>query len=326
MISVSPWFFTNLPSYDKNWLWKGDDLWFDRWQDILYIQPGWIEIVSWNDCGESHYIGPLRENAIEAFTIGEAPCNYAANMHYDAWRSTLPFSIDLYDNNVSTISQELLTVWYRPNLADACGTGGTAGSTASQLQIEFQPFQIVEDKVFFTAPCDSPPSLVIVGIGGSYQAGTWSSSPDSGIGLYHGSAPFDGNTGAVDVVFVTAAHPQCQAYVGSATYNDLEDRCLTEPTSNSHIVGTTTKCGCPRKNAYCQWPVFVITTSSQCGSSDEVGGGCSGNGQLLNSCSKTYKAATHVTAVLADNGFRRRDLSNETAKALDLYSSGRREI
>lgn len=35
MMGVSPWFFTNLPGYDKNWLWRGDSLWYDRWQQYV---------------------------------------------------------------------------------------------------------------------------------------------------------------------------------------------------------------------------------------------------------------------------------------------------
>lgn len=27
MMPVSPWFYTNLPGYHKNWAWKGDNLW-----------------------------------------------------------------------------------------------------------------------------------------------------------------------------------------------------------------------------------------------------------------------------------------------------------
>jgi hypothetical protein len=27
MMPVSPWFYTNLPGYNKNWAWKGDNLW-----------------------------------------------------------------------------------------------------------------------------------------------------------------------------------------------------------------------------------------------------------------------------------------------------------
>lgn len=56
---VSPWFYANLPGYDKNWLWSSDDLWFDRWQEVWSFQPEWVEILTWNDFGESHYIGPL---------------------------------------------------------------------------------------------------------------------------------------------------------------------------------------------------------------------------------------------------------------------------
>jgi glycosyl hydrolase family 71 len=30
MMPVSPWFYTNMPGFRKNWLWRGDDLWYDR--------------------------------------------------------------------------------------------------------------------------------------------------------------------------------------------------------------------------------------------------------------------------------------------------------
>lgn len=49
MMAVSPWFFTNVPAYGKNWLWRGDDLWFDRWKQVLALQPEFVQIVSWND-------------------------------------------------------------------------------------------------------------------------------------------------------------------------------------------------------------------------------------------------------------------------------------
>jgi hypothetical protein len=28
MMPVSPWFFTNMPGFDKNWLWNSGDLWY----------------------------------------------------------------------------------------------------------------------------------------------------------------------------------------------------------------------------------------------------------------------------------------------------------
>lgn len=52
MMPVSPWFYTNLPEYNKNWLWRGDDLWHIRWQQVLDIQPNFVEVgpmsVEWS--------------------------------------------------------------------------------------------------------------------------------------------------------------------------------------------------------------------------------------------------------------------------------------
>jgi hypothetical protein len=59
MMPISLWFFTNLPGFHKNWLWRGGSLWYDRWVQANYLQPEFINIISWNDYGESHYIGPL---------------------------------------------------------------------------------------------------------------------------------------------------------------------------------------------------------------------------------------------------------------------------
>ena len=42
MMGVSPWFYTNLPG--KNWLWRGDNLWHDRWQQVLEVQPDLVEV------------------------------------------------------------------------------------------------------------------------------------------------------------------------------------------------------------------------------------------------------------------------------------------
>lgn len=60
---------------------------------------------------ESHYIGPIRQQALGAMSIGKAPLDYVNNMPHDAWRLTLPYAIDMYMRNTSTISNELATFW-----------------------------------------------------------------------------------------------------------------------------------------------------------------------------------------------------------------------
>ena len=44
MMPVSPWFYTKLPQYNKNWTWRGDDMWHNRWQQVLKVQPQFVEV------------------------------------------------------------------------------------------------------------------------------------------------------------------------------------------------------------------------------------------------------------------------------------------
>ena len=48
MMPVSPWFYTNLPQWQKNWLWRGDDLWHYRWRQIMESQPPLVQVWSYD--------------------------------------------------------------------------------------------------------------------------------------------------------------------------------------------------------------------------------------------------------------------------------------
>lgn len=199
MMPVSPWFFTNMPGFaGKNWLWRGDDLWHDRWQQIFALMPEFIQIISWNDYGVSHYIGPLHEQSYEAFTRGLAPFNYARGMPHDGWRVMLPFLIDTYKNGIASVTQESVVAWYRLNSNTACASGGTTGNTLSQMQCELAPSAIAQDRIFYSLVLTSSASVTVT-IGGTQQTGTWSDTPAGGVRIYHGSVPFNGATGSVVV-------------------------------------------------------------------------------------------------------------------------------
>ncbi|KAF1968609.1 hypothetical protein BU23DRAFT_583137 [Bimuria novae-zelandiae CBS 107.79] len=163
MAPISPWFYANMPGYNKNWLWRGDDMWFDRWQQLIL----------------SHYIGPLDDRQYVAFgpDFGKAPYNYTG---------------------MATVATEGVTAWFHPNPATACSDGGTTGNTASHLQLEFQPAEIVQDKVFYSALMGSD-ATVTVYIGGKSIAGDWSAKPYGGVGVYHGSVQTNGAEGNVVV-------------------------------------------------------------------------------------------------------------------------------
>lgn len=84
-------------------LWRGDDFWYDRWMQVIYLTriqtelpaPTFAQIISWNDFGESHYIGPLNLKALYAFDEGQASFRYADGVHHTGFRRILPFVIKL---------------------------------------------------------------------------------------------------------------------------------------------------------------------------------------------------------------------------------------
>ncbi|KAI0919228.1 hypothetical protein AcV5_002197 [Taiwanofungus camphoratus] len=65
MAAISPWFFTHYGpnSWNKNWIYRGDDwLFVRRWEHLIAMRDhvDIVQVVSWNDYGESHYIGPIK--------------------------------------------------------------------------------------------------------------------------------------------------------------------------------------------------------------------------------------------------------------------------
>ncbi|KAI3537270.1 glycosyl hydrolase family 18 [Colletotrichum abscissum] len=198
MMPVSPWFFTNLPGYSKNWLWKSGDLWYDRWKQVtsMDFEPEFLEIISWNDYGESHYIGPLDDSQYEAFTVGDAPYNYVKEMPHDGWRTHLPFLIDLYKTGSSSVTKESMVTWFRTSLNDVCADGSTTANTASQLQFEYLPGQVMPDRIYFSVLLASPAELKVSFGGTDYSISNWDYTPDGGVGIYHTSIPVLGTGGA----------------------------------------------------------------------------------------------------------------------------------
>ena len=191
---VSPWFYTNLPDYDKNWLWRGDDLWHDRWQEVLQIKPALVEVVTWNDWGESHYIGPLPPSSIASASMPPGSW-YADNIPHNAWLNDLPYYIAQYKGQPLP-DESHVTVWYRLNPGTACSADGTTCNTASQGQTEVAPQDCDVDSVFFTAFVPSTATATVqVTIGSSAAVSVTASAP----GIFHSSVPFNGNTGTVSI-------------------------------------------------------------------------------------------------------------------------------
>ncbi|KAK3386848.1 glycoside hydrolase [Podospora didyma] len=210
MMPVSPWFFTNLPGFNKNWLWRSDGLWDLRWEQVMEIQPEFVEILTWNDWGESNYINKVRQKELALFTSANAAINYAINMPHKGWLKFLPFYIAQYKAGgvAPLVTEEKVAAYYRPHPATACPSGGTTGNNRNFGQIEVPPEQLVEDNVFFAALLVSDADVTVtVSVGGNTQIATFTKFPTSGVGtagVYQGAVPFGTKTGDV-VVTVTRA-------------------------------------------------------------------------------------------------------------------------
>lgn len=200
MMGISPWFYTDLPQFNKAWVWRGDSMWADRWQQALEVKPRFIEVVTWNDFGESHYIGPIDESSIVS-----GANRYVDNMPHEAWLQTLPYQTAAYKNAYNTANaapgvasgQEKIVYWYRKSPAAAGSTDATGNNCPSAInnggyQTCYSPSEILEDEVFAIVMA-SQAGTATISIGGA------SSMYNVNAGINSISKPFNGATGPVSV-------------------------------------------------------------------------------------------------------------------------------
>lgn len=200
----------------------------------MVVQRDLVEIISWNDFGESHYNGPLPQFDYTAFEVGKPPYDYITGMPHGAWRKLLPFWIDTYKTGNASISEELVVGWYRPNLAKACKNGGTSGNTAQQLQFEFDPAEVAQDIIVFSAVLASEASISVT-VGGVALPATWKNQPSGGVGVYHGSVTCGDNRGAVQIAISRAGKA-----IASFTGTDITMNCPGGYTNWNAWVGSAT--------------------------------------------------------------------------------------
>ncbi|KAJ7510656.1 glycoside hydrolase family 71 protein [Mycena galericulata] len=112
LAAVSPWFFTHYasgsPTGNKNWIYNFDNwLFSERWEVLIQnrAQVPMIEVISWNDYGESHYIGPIE---------GSQPNSEAWVNGFDhqGWLDIMHYYIEYYKTGTApTISKDRIFLW-----------------------------------------------------------------------------------------------------------------------------------------------------------------------------------------------------------------------
>lgn len=226
MMPVSPWFYTNLPQWNKNWLWRGDNLWHDRWQEVIRLQPALVQILTWNDYGEAHYIGPIHSSGIPQ------GASYVEGMPHVGWLKFLPYYIDAYKSGNNTSlqgAQEAITYWYKLNPGLSGYNGGTTGNNPNQGQTPVAPQLVSQDKVFVSVLV-AEPSDVLVSIGGGKPTPLRAMYS----GINHFSVPLEGRTGDVSITVERNGHE-----VVSTTGQPVTTQCKNGLVNWNAFVGSS---------------------------------------------------------------------------------------
>lgn len=125
MAAISPAFFTHFPpsGWNKNWIYRSDDwLYASRWEQVIGMraQVQATEILTWNDYGESSYIGPIDSNA------GDLPAGsnvWVDNMPHTGWlEMTKYYSTAFKTGAWPTITSDVIYAWSRPHPKAATAT------------------------------------------------------------------------------------------------------------------------------------------------------------------------------------------------------------
>ena len=157
MAGVSPWFYTHF-SY-KNWVYKSDDLYTTRWEQIVSMQPDFVEIITWNDYGESSYIGPISGATPYDSTINSA--QWTTGFDHTAWASLASYYIQAYKNAAyPAISANKLYWWYRSHPKSASASSDPYGKPTN--------YDWLDDNIYVTLMLTGPATVTVTS-GGSSQ-------------------------------------------------------------------------------------------------------------------------------------------------------------
>ncbi|RPD67031.1 glycoside hydrolase [Lentinus tigrinus ALCF2SS1-7] len=114
----------------QNWYRRGELNLPQRIGQVLEVQPDFVEIITWNDSGESHYIGNCWPEAIAGAPAIQA---YSNGFDHTAWQAVLAPFINAYKNGAKSISavtpfgEFAGAFWYRTLLASASCSGDSLG-------------------------------------------------------------------------------------------------------------------------------------------------------------------------------------------------------
>lgn len=119
MAAVSPFFFTHFGAdlWNKNWLYRGDDwMYCTRWEQLIAMRNRvkQVEILTWNDYGESSYIGPI-QGALPGYSS-----KWVNGFDHQGLAPLTQYYATAYKTGqYPAITKDTLVLWSRPHAHDA---------------------------------------------------------------------------------------------------------------------------------------------------------------------------------------------------------------
>lgn len=166
MAGVAPWFFKRLSS-DTNWLHAQDsNIYIDRWVELLKLKPNYIEVISWNDYGESHYIGPADTTPESELMQPDRP-DYYGNLDHSAFLKMTTIFIKTFKAGDTTVTvtadEEDVFFFYRPQPVKNIPSDDAYPDNAWPLP---ENASSIEDNVY-VVPFLSEPATIYLNSGGN---------------------------------------------------------------------------------------------------------------------------------------------------------------
>ncbi|KAF8798939.1 glycoside hydrolase family 71 protein [Phlegmacium glaucopus] len=151
MGAVSPWFFTHYgaDSFNKNFVFLSDQhLYSKRWESIINLRDQFdiVQVLTWNDYGESDYIGPIKgaQPNSQAWTDG---------MNHTAWLDlTQYYATAFKTGEYPAIEKDKIVIWSRPH--------STRAKTSDPVP---QPtnFELFEDAIWAVVLTTAPSNVTL---------------------------------------------------------------------------------------------------------------------------------------------------------------------
>lgn len=230
---VSPWFNTHYGaevSYSKNFVFPSDLLWFTRWNEILTQGPRFIEIITWNDYGESHYIGPL-----SSLHADDGASKWVNDMPHDGFRDLAKPYIAAFKDGANSvddyITDDQVIYWYRPtpSTVECDSTDNTmgAGSNASGNYFHGKPngYEVMQDEVFVVTLLTADASL-------SVTSGDTTQTFDAKAGANAFSVPMSVGQQKFSVT------RDAETILSGTSLKDIQDECICGIYNFNTYVGT----------------------------------------------------------------------------------------